>query len=137
MAESKKTTKKTSAKKASTKKTTAKKAEVKVEEAPVKEAQTYTCTLHLLQEPVAKDLQIGQVMYHKQSGTFELHCENPRYEADLENVIKSDLTYNEDGKLFVVSKSQSPISWIINLHKSNELAYYRFKASEARESYEA
>jgi len=135
MAESKKTTKKTSAKKASTKKTTAKKAEVKVEEAPVKEAQTYMCSLFLAQEPV--DLSIGGIMYHKQSGTFELHCENPRYEADLENVIKSDLTYNEDGKLFVVSKSQSPISWIINLHKSNELAYYRFKASEARESYEA
>ena len=137
MAESKKTTKKTSAKKTSTKKTTAKKAEVKVEEAPVKEAQTYTCTLHLLQEPVAKDLQIGQVMYHKQSGTFDFFCNNPRYQAELGNAIQSNLTYHEDGKLCVVSKSTSPISWIINLHKSNELAYYRFKASEARESYEA
>jgi len=130
MAESKKTTKKTS-----TKKTTTKKVEVKVEETPKKEAQSYMCNLFLAQEPV--DVPLGGIMYHKQSGTFVLHCENPRYEADLENVIASDLTYNEDGKLFVVSKSQSPISWIINLHKSNELAYFRFKAGEAREIYEA
>jgi len=135
MAESKKTTKKTSAKKTSTKKTTAKKAEVKVEEAPVKEAQGYLCQLFLEQEPV--DVQLGQIMYHKQSGTFEFSCNNPRYQTELGNVILVDLNYEEDGKKFNVSKSQSPISWIINLHKSNELAYYRFKASEAREIYEA
>jgi len=130
MASNKKTSKKTAVKK-----TAAKKTEVKVEETPVKEAQTYMCNLFIKQEPV--DVPLGGIMYHKQSGTFELHCENPRYEADLENVIKSDLTYNEDGKLFVVSRSQSPISWIINLHKSNELDFFRFKASEAREIYEA
>lgn len=121
--------------KKSTKKTAVKKTEVKVEETPVKEAQTYLCTLSLAQEPV--DIQIGQIMYHKQSGTFDYSCSNPRYQAELGNTIESDITYTEDGKLSVVSKSQSPISWIINLHKSNELAFYRFKASEVREGYEA
>ena len=137
MAESKKTTKKTSAKKTSTKKTTAKKAEVKVEEAPVKEAQNYRCTLFLIQEPVAKDLNIGYVTYHKQSGTFDTYCSNPKSQAELNNALLSDLTYSEDGKLVVVSKNQSPISWMINLHKSNELAFYKFKAGEVREGYEA
>ncbi len=126
---------KKSSKKTTVKKTEVKKTEVKVEETPVKEVETYLCTLFLKQEPV--DVPIGQTMYHKQSGTFSFSCSNPRYEAELENVIASDLTYHEDEKLSVVSKSQSPISWIINLHKSNELAFYRFKAGEAREGYEA
>tara|TARA_R110000824_G_scaffold283521_1_gene471887 strand:+ start:1726 stop:2109 length:384 start_codon:yes stop_codon:yes gene_type:complete len=120
-----------------TKKTTVKKTEVKVEETPVKEAQTYLSSLFLIQEPAAKDLQVGQISYHKQSGSFAFSCSNPKYQSELGNIIQSDLSYNEDGKMSVVSKSQSPISWIINLHKSNELAFYNFRAGEAREVYEA
>ena len=132
----KKTTKKSSAKN-----TNSKKIEVVVEkeeviEVPKKEPIGYFAPIQFLREPAEKNIPCGDMYYHKYSNTFELRCSAPQYHSDLEMLMAGDIRVETDGKNEYFSKKNSPVGWIINLHKSVQLAGNPFIAGEAQEVYE-
>jgi len=138
MAESKKTTKKTSTKKASTKKVA-----VKVEETPViteevkPKAQSYLVAISFEREPVDKDIPVADLFYHKYSNSFELQASVPQHMASVEDIIEGDISIEEAGNVKMISRAESPVSWITNLHKSREFSGNPFIATEVQEIYEA
>tara|TARA_R100000152_G_scaffold19474_1_gene11797 strand:- start:1679 stop:2077 length:399 start_codon:yes stop_codon:yes gene_type:complete len=132
MAESKKTTKKISTKKASTKKVA-----VKVEETPKKEAESYLVPIAFQREPIEKDIPVADMFYHKSSNSFTLQCHAPQHEAHIEMIVEGDISIEKDGSITMISKTESPVSWITNLNKSREFSGNPFIAGTAQEIYEA
>jgi len=132
MAESKKTNKKTS-----TKKTFTKKVDVKVEETPKKEAESYLVPIAFQREPIEKDIPVADIFYHKSSNSFTLQCHAPQHEAHIEMNVEGDISIEKDGSITMISKTESPVSWITNLNKSREFSGNPFIAGVAQEIYEA
>ena len=114
-----------------------KEVEVKVEKAPKKEAQSYLVPLAFKREPIEKDIPVADIFYHKFSNSFELQCHAPQHEAHVEMIVEGDISIEESGNIKMVSKTESPVSWIINLNKSREFSGNPFIAGEAQEIYEA
>ena len=52
-------------------------------------------------------------------------------------IVEGDISIEESGNIKMVSKTESPVSWIINLNKSREFSGNPFIAGEAQEIYEA
>ena len=132
MAEAKKTSKKVT-------KTAAPKAAPKVvKEEPKKEVASYLVALFFEREPVEKDIHVADIRYHKTSNSFSLFCTAPQHEANIEMIIAGDISVSgEKGAIEMISKAESPISWISNLHRSREFAGNPFIAGTPQESYEA
>ena len=134
----KKTNKQFSTKKTATKKAAPKVEEIKKEEAPKPPIQSYLVPILVLREPMEKNIPIADIFYHKFSNTFSLQCSAPQYEAEVEMVIEGDISIQEaSGSTKMVSKSENPVSWIINLKNSKEFSGNPFIAGEAQEIYEA
>tara|TARA_R110001583_G_scaffold145014_1_gene296996 strand:+ start:1059 stop:1460 length:402 start_codon:yes stop_codon:yes gene_type:complete len=133
MAENKKFKSKSSSKKITTKPTTP-----KIEETPKPEAQSYLVPLSFLREPIEKNIPVADIFYHKFSNSFQLQCSAPQHEAAIEDIVEGDISIDESsGSIKMISKSENPVSWIINLNKSKEFSGNPFIAGEAQEIYEA
>jgi|TARA_R100000808_G_C2107603_1_gene122705 hypothetical protein len=126
--------------KKSSKKTTAKtsaKVTPKVEEKPKPEAQSYLVPIAFQREPIEKDIPVADMFYHKSSNSFTLQCHAPQHEAHIEMIVEGDISIEESGNIKMISKSESPVSWITNLNKSREFSGNPFIAGEVQEIYEA
>ena len=131
-------TKKRTKKKTTSKKATPKVAPVQVEEAPKPAIQSYLVPIMFEREPTEKNIPVADMFYHKFSNSFTLQCHAPQYEAEVEMVIEGDISIQEaSGSIKMVSKSENPVSWIINLKNSKEFSGNPFIAGEAQEIYEA
>jgi len=109
----------------------------KVEE-PKKVPVSYVVPIHFQREPVEKDIHVADLFYHVTSNTFEFHPHAPQHGAHVEMIIEGDIGIEEkSGGIKMVSKSETPQSWIIGLHKSREFSGNPFIAGEAQEVYEA
>ena len=124
------------AKKNSNKKTTTKETP-KVVETPKPEAQSYLVPIAFQREPIDKDIPVADMFYHKASNSFDLQCHAPQHEAHIEMIVEGDISIEESGNIRMVSRAESPVSWIINLNKSREFSGNPFIAGEAQEIYEA
>ena len=130
--------------KKSTKKDTSKKTIIKeipkvekIEEAPQPIPQSYLVPISFQREPVEKNIPVADIFYHKHSNSFSLQCHAPQHEASVEDIVEGDISIEEAGGIKMISKSESPVSWIINLNKSREFSGKPFIAGEAQEIYEA
>ena len=132
----KKSTKKTASKKAAPKKVE-KVEEIVVEETPTQTVQSYVVPIFALREPMEKNIPVADLFYHKYSNSFSLQCSAPQYEAEIEMNIEGDISIEESGGIKMVSKAESPVSWITSLIKSREFSGNPFIAGEAQEIYEA
>tara|TARA_R100001129_G_scaffold41989_1_gene28865 strand:- start:997 stop:1431 length:435 start_codon:yes stop_codon:yes gene_type:complete len=132
----KKSTKKTASKKAAPKKVE-KVEEIVVEETPTQTVQSYVVPIFALREPMEKNIPVADLFYHKYSNSFSLQCSAPQYEAEIEMNIEGDISIEESGGIKMVSKAESPVSWITSLVNSREFSGNPFIAGEAQEIYEA
>jgi len=124
--------------KKTTKKVTPKVEPKVVKEEPKKEVASYMVPLFFQREPIEKDIHVADIRYHKTSNSFSLFCTAPQHEANIEMIIAGDISVSgEKGAIEMISKAESPISWISNLHRSREFAGNPFIAGEPQESYEA
>ena len=124
--------------KKTTTKATPKVEEKVIKEEPKKEVASYLVPLFFEREPVDKDIHVADIRYHNTSNSFSLFCTAPQYEAEIEMIIAGDISMSgEKGAIEMVSKAESPISWISNLHRSREFAGNPFIAGTPQESYEA
>ena len=114
-----------------------KKVEAPVQEAPKKEVQSYLVPLAFQREPIDKNIPVADMFYHKSSNSFNLQCHAPQHEAHIEMIVEGDISIEESGNIRMVSRAESPVSWIINLNKSREFSGNPFIAGEAQEIYEA
>ena len=114
-----------------------KKVEAPVQEAPKKEVQSYLVPLAFQREPIDKDIPVADMFYHKASNSFDLQCHAPQHEAHIEMIVEGDISIEESGNVSMVSKAESPVTWIINLNNSREFSGNPFIAGEAQEIYEA
>ena len=124
------------AKKNSNKKTTTKETP-KVVETPKPEAQSYLVPIAFQREPIDKNIPVADMFYHKASNSFDLQCHAPQHEAHIEMIVEGDISIEESGNIKMISKAESPVSWIINLNKSREFSGNPFIAGEVQEIYEA
>jgi hypothetical protein len=109
-----------------------------VKEEPKKEVASYMVPLFFQREPIEKDIHVADIRYHKSSNSFSLFCTAPQHEADIEMIVEGDISVSGNkGAIEMMSKSESPISWISNLYRSREFAGNPFIAGEPQESYEA
>ncbi len=131
--------KKKTSKKTTTPKASAKKVEkVIIEEAPKKEVQSYLVPIFFEREPMEKNIPVADIFYHKHSNSFTLQCYAPQYEADIEMIVEGDISMeNSSGAVEMVSKSETPVSWITNLINSREFSGNPYITGEAQEIYEA
>ena len=115
----------------------------KVKEAVVvveekKEVRSYVVPILFQREPIEKDVPVADLFYRVASNLIEMQCHRPNYEAQLDMIIEGDISMStEIGGTVLISKSNSPVDWIKNLHKSNEFSGKPFVAEEALELYEA
>ena len=108
----------------------------KVEE-PKKVVISYVVPIHFQREPIEKDIHVADLYYHVTSNTFEFHSHAPQHEAHVEMIIEGDIGIEEkSGAIKMISKSETPQSWIISLTKSREFSGNPFIAGEAQEIYE-
>lgn len=132
MAKAKKTIKKSSDKKITLEETP------KVVETPKLEAQSYLVPIAFQREPVDKNIPVADIFYHKSSNSFRLQCSAPQHEAAVEDIVEGDISIQESsGSVKMISKAESPVSWITNLVNSREFSGNPFIAGEAQEIYEA
>jgi len=132
--------KKQAAKKEKTKKVintvTKKETTTKVEE-PKKQVVSYLVPIYFQREPIEKDIHVADLFYHVTSNTFELHPHAPQHEAHIEMIIEGDIGIEEkSGSIKMISKTETPQSWILGLSKSREFSGNPFIASETQEIYE-
>ena len=119
-----------------TKKVINKETAKKVEE-PKKQVVSYLVPIYFQREPIEKDIHVADLFYHVTSNTFELHSHAPQHEAHLEMVIEGDIGIEEkSGSIKMISKAETPQSWILGLNKSREFSGNPFIASETQEIYE-
>lgn len=124
--------------KKTTTKATPKVEEKVVKEEPKKEVASYLVPLFFKREPIEKDKHVADIRYHNTSNSFSLFCTAPQYEAEIEMIVEGDISmYGEKGAISMVSKAESPISWISNLYRSREFSGKPFIAGAPQESYEA
>ena len=111
--------------------------EVVVPEPPKAEITGYVVPIFFQREPVEKDIPVADMFYHKVSNSFTLQCHRPNMEAQVEQVIAGDIAVSEGGNVTMISKAESPITWITSLYKSTAFSGNPFIAQEAQELYEA
>ena len=114
-----------------------KKIETPIQEAPKKEVQSYLVPIAFQREPIDKNIPVADIFYHKSSNSFDLQCHAPQHEAHIEMIVEGDISIEESGNIKMVSKTESPVTWIINLNNSREFSGNPFIAGEAQEIYEA
>jgi len=103
-----------------------------------KEVRSYITPVLLQREPIEKDLPVADIFYRVTGNLIEMQCHRQNHEADLDMIIAGDISITtKTGSTTVISKSNSPLDWIKNLHKSNEFAGNPFIAKEVLEIYEA
>ena len=108
----------------------------KVEEK--KEVRSYLAPILFQREPLEKDVPVADLFYRVAGNLIELQCWRPNFASDLEMIIEGDISVtNKTGSVVMISKSNSPVDWIKNLHKSNEFSGKPFIAKEVQELYEA
>jgi len=130
--------KKKTSKKTTTPKASAKKVEKVVEEAPKKEVQSYLVPIFFEREPIEKNIPVADLFYHKYSNSFSLQCHAPQYEADIEMIVEGDISIEtSSGAIDMVSRAESPVSWITKLINSREFSGNPYITGEAQEIYEA
>ena len=150
MAKAKKSIKKTTTDTTSIKKESVVETPVIIEEVKPK-AQSYLVAISFEREPVDKDIPVGDLFYHKYSNSFQLQASAPQHMAAVEDIIEGDIasavlyakftegdiSIEEAGSVKMISRAESPVSWITNLHKSREFSGNPFIATEVQEIYEA
>ena len=119
--------------------TTTKAKKVLVEEVIEKEPEItgYLTPISLQREPMEKNIPVAAIFHNKNAGSITLECYVPSHEANIEMIIGGDISVETAGNIKMVSKSESPESWILNLHKSREFSGNPFIAGEAQPTYEA
>lgn len=124
--------------KKTTTKATPKVEEKVVKEEPKKEVASYMVPLFFQREPIEKNIHVADIRYHNTSNSFTLFCTAPQYEAEIEMIVEGDISVSgEKGAIEMVSKTESPVSWIRNLHRSREFSGKPYIAGAPQESYEA
>ena len=121
-------------------KTTTAKVEKKVVEEIIEkqpEITGYLTPISLQREPVEKNIPVAAIFHNKNAGSITLECYVPSHESNIEMIIGGDISVETAGNIKMVSKSESPESWILNLHKSREFSGNPFIAGEAQPTYEA
>ena len=108
-----------------------------VVEEPTAEVSGYVVPILFQREPIEKDIPVADMFYHKFSNSFALQCSAPQYEAEIEMNIEGDISIEETGSIKMISKAESPVSWITSLVNSREFSGHPFIAGEAQEIYEA
>ena len=108
-----------------------------IKEEPKKEAQSYLVPIAFLREPIDKDIPVADLFYHKYSNSFSLQVSAPQHMAAVEDIVEGDISIEESGGVKMISRSESPVSWIIGLKDSREFSGHPFIAGEAQEIYEA
>ena len=88
-------------------------------------------------EPIEKDIPVADIFYRRNANLIELQCHAPNYEAEIEQIIAGDISIETTGNMKLISKAESPESWVLNLYKSREFSGNPFIAKEAQELYEA
>lgn len=108
-----------------------------VEQKPEVDIKGYLVQVLFEREPIEKDIPVADIFYRRNANLIELQCHAPNYEADIEQIIAGDISIETTGNMKLISKAESPESWIINLYKSREFSGNPFIAKEAQELYEA
>tara|TARA_R110002020_G_scaffold21233_1_gene71947 strand:+ start:375 stop:794 length:420 start_codon:yes stop_codon:yes gene_type:complete len=108
-----------------------------IKEEPKKEAQSYLVPIAFLREPMDKNIPVADLFYHKYSNSFSLQVSAPQHMAAVEDIVEGDISIEESGSVKMISRSESPVSWIIGLKDSREFSGHPFIAGEAQEIYEA
>lgn len=108
-----------------------------IKEEPKKEAQSYLVPIAFLREPMDKNIPVADLFYHKYSNSFSLQVSAPQHMAAIEDIVEGDISIEESGGVKMISRSESPVSWIIGLKDSREFSGHPFIAGEAQEIYEA
>ena len=125
--------------KAKTTQKTVKKTQPKVveEKQPEPETKGYIVSVSFKREPVDKDIVVADIFYTKITNEITLQCHAPQHEAHIEMIIEGDISIETAGSVSMVSKSESPESWITSLYNSKEFSGNPFIAAEAQPIYEA
>ena len=97
----------------------------------------YLTPILLQREPIEKNIPVAAIFHNKNAGSITLECYVPSYEANIEMIIGGDISIETAGNIKMISKSESPESWITNLYKSREFSGNPFIAEEAQPTYEA
>tara|TARA_Y100000593_G_C4262942_1_gene313202 strand:+ start:41 stop:424 length:384 start_codon:yes stop_codon:yes gene_type:complete len=98
----------------------------------------YLVSVFVKREPVDKNIPVADIFYKKNSDTITLSCYAPNKEAEIEMIIEGDISVSsESGGIKMISKSESPETWILNLYASNEFSGNPFVASQPEALYEA
>ena len=126
-------------KKSNVKAKTTKKTQPKVveEKQPEPEITGYLTPILLQREPIEKNIPVAAIFHNKNAGSITLECYVPSHEANIEMIIGGDISIETAGNIKMISKSESPESWITNLYKSREFSGNPFIAEEAQPTYEA
>ena len=97
----------------------------------------YLTPILLQREPIEKNIPVAAIFHNKNAGSITLECYVPSHEANIEMIIRGDISIETAGNIKMISKSESPESWITNLYKSREFSGNPFIAEEAQPTYEA
>ena len=97
----------------------------------------YLTPILLQREPMEKNIPVAVIFHNKNAGSITLECYVPSHEANIEMIIAGDISIETAGNIKMISKSESPESWITNLYKSREFSGNPFIAEEAQPTYEA
>ena len=97
----------------------------------------YLTPILLQREPIEKNIPVAAILHNKNAGSITLECYVPSHEANIEMIIGGDISIETAGNIKMISKSESPESWITNLYKSREFSGNPFIAEEAQPIYEA
>ena len=97
----------------------------------------YLTPILLQREPIEKNIPVAAIFHNKNAGSITLECYVPSHEANIEMIIGGDISIETAGNIKMISKSESPESWITNLYKSREFSGNPFIAEEAQPTYEA
>jgi len=97
----------------------------------------YLTPILLQREPIEKNIPVAAILHNKNAGSITLECYVPSHEANIEMIIGGDISIETAGNIKMISKSESPESWITNLYKSREFSGNPFIAEEAQPTYEA
>ena len=102
-----------------------------------KEITGYIVPILFKREPIEKDIPVADLIYDRWSNTMKLQCYAPNKEAELEMIVAGDISlFTPTGEMTIVSKSESPVSWMKNLTNSREFSGNPFIAFEAQALYE-
>jgi len=98
----------------------------------------YLVTVFVKREPVEKNQSVADIFYRKNSDSITLSCYAPNKTSEIEMIVGGDISVpSASGSIKMISKSESPETWMLNLHASNEFSGNPFIASQPEALYEA